>query len=109
MPLPEDESCAKIFFMTLIHLNQYKVTRQFFSIFCLKVLAFLGALGWSLRDAFINPAQISFILFGCFLVVFFFYLLAYKKVISFERRALLCIGNFCLLGAAILMLIDVLH
>ena len=91
--------------MAVISMQKYRVTCRLKIQFWLKLLVFLAVLGWLLSVGSIGGAQLSFILFVCFLVVFFFYLLFFHKNISIERRALLCVGNFFLLSSGVLMVV----
>lgn len=90
--------------MAVISMQNYRVTLKLKIYFCLKCIIFLGLLAWTLVVGSIGSAQLSFILFVCLMIMFFFYLLFYQRNISIERRVLLCLGNFFLLGAGVLMI-----
>lgn len=91
--------------MPIISMQNYRVTRRLKIYFCLKCLIFLVLLAWTLSVGSIGGAQLSFVLFVCLMIMFFFYLLFYQRNISIERRVLLCLGNFFLLGATVLIVL----
>ncbi len=91
--------------MTVLSLDKFRITRKSIIQFALKLIFFMAMLTLVLTKSTFAVSKLSFILFVCLLVVFFYNLIFCKQLMSMRRRILVAAGNFCLLGGFVMLML----